>query len=71
MECPHCRKKIKLLGHLEIAEKLGWDPRMLSTYKKRGKLPKPDFDLACGPVWFENNKELVIFIDKHMKSKLE
>lgn len=69
MNCPCCGEKIevKLLGQRELADQLGWDPRRLGLYKQRGELPEPDFEPACGPVWFENNKELQEFLTKYKK----
>jgi hypothetical protein len=67
MNCPHCGKRIKILGHQELAALIGWDRRTLSTYKYRNQLPKPDFELACGPIWYEDNKEIQEFIRKHKR----
>lgn len=71
MYCPCCGKKIevRLFGQRELADKLGWDPRRVSLYKLSGNLPKQDFELACGPVWLENNKELQDFIKKYNKAR--
>lgn len=40
-----------LLGAAEVAALLGWDPRRVAVYARRGALPKPLAWLASGPVW--------------------
>jgi hypothetical protein len=42
---------VKLYGLTEIAQALGMDRRVLAVWRQRGKLPKPDAELAAGPVW--------------------
>jgi len=42
----------ELYGLREIAEALGTDPAKVRVWKQRGHLPKPDAELAMGPVWF-------------------
>ncbi|GEO26209.1 hypothetical protein AAC03nite_19940 [Alicyclobacillus acidoterrestris] len=41
----------ELAGVREVAEMTGWLPAKVSTYYKRGKLPKPVQVLASGPIW--------------------
>lgn len=62
-----CGREIQVIGYKELANILGWDPRTLSVYKRRGALPEPDFQLAAGPVWLANNTELRAFIEKYKK----
>lgn len=64
--CPLCNGEVKLVGRKELAEMIGWDPRFISTYRKRGHIP-PDFELSSGPVWFLNNPQVQEFIKKHKK----
>lgn len=40
-----------LVGVKEAAEILGWDPRRVATYRKRGTFPEPVQELAMGPLW--------------------
>lgn len=40
-----------LVGVREIADRLGWDPRRVSTYVARGVMPEPIARLAMGQVW--------------------
>lgn len=68
MECPKCNCELKLVGCKELADMIGWDPRRLSTYQRRGKLPDPDYCIAAGPVWLESNPKLQEFINKYKKS---
>lgn len=42
---------ITLVGVTEVAEILGWPRGKVSTYRKRGKMPKPVAVLKGGPVW--------------------
>lgn len=42
---------MKLYGIAEIAERTGDKAATVSQWFKRGKLPKPDAELAMGPVW--------------------
>jgi len=41
----------KRYGLQEFAQAVGMDPRRLSVERGRGKVPTPEFELACGPVW--------------------
>lgn len=43
---------MKLVGVREVAAILNWEPAKVSTYYRRGKLPKPIEVLASGPVWY-------------------
>lgn len=38
-------------GLQEFAACLGWSKTRLGNRRDRGQLPKPAFELACGPVW--------------------
>lgn len=42
---------LDLVGVTEIAERLGWDRRRVSTYIARGSFPEPLAKLAGGRVW--------------------
>ena len=53
-----------LVGVKEVGEILGWDRRKVSTYHRRGVLPKPVISLSSGPIWlrkqieyYKSNKE--------------
>ncbi len=41
----------ELVGVAEIAERLAWDRRRVSTYVGRGLFPEPVAELAMGKVW--------------------
>lgn len=42
----------KAYGMQEIADDLGVSPNTVRKWKQRQKLPPPDVELACGPIWF-------------------
>lgn len=39
------------VGLYEIAERLGVRQQLAYTWRQRGVLPEPKFELAMGPVW--------------------
>ena len=46
-----------VVGLKEAAEILGWDPRRVTTYRKRGSFPEPIQTLAATSVWFKSQIE--------------
>lgn len=44
-------EQLDLVGVAEIADRLGWDKRRVSTYVARGTFPEPVARLAMGQVW--------------------
>ena len=40
-----------LVSTQEIAQRLGVKHQTVHTWRARGILPEPDFDLGVGPVW--------------------
>jgi len=46
-----------LVGVAEASEILGWDPRRVSTYVRRGAFPEPVASLASGRVWRREDVE--------------
>jgi len=48
---------MELVGLREAAAILGWDPRRVSVYLQRGKLPAPAARLVSGPVWYTRTIE--------------
>lgn len=61
--CPHCQKKIVLVGMSEISVITGRDPRFIQTYRDRGLIPEPAINLARGSIW--ELSQVKEFIDKY------
>ncbi len=45
-------RTVTAYGIAEIAATLEVSTTLVSTWRKRGKLPEPDITLRMGPVWF-------------------
>jgi predicted DNA-binding transcriptional regulator AlpA len=52
---PVSRRQVKLLGISEIAEAVGVSRGTVAQWHRRGRMPKPDASLKCGPIWFERS----------------
>ena len=46
------KRKLDLVGIKEAAELIGWSRQKTSVYYRRGLLPPPVAELACGPIWY-------------------
>ena len=42
---------MKLYGAHELARALGVDGAKLASWRRRGHVPTPEWELRCGPVW--------------------
>ncbi len=59
------KRKIDLVGIKEAAELIGWSRQKTSVYYRRGLLPLPVAQLACGPIWCRS--DMVEFAHRERK----
>jgi predicted site-specific integrase-resolvase len=48
---------LDLVGLAEVAKILRVPPNTARSYRRRGKLPPPITELACGPIWHRKDIE--------------
>ena len=51
------RVGLKLVGSREAAHLIGVWPDSFSRLRRQGKVPEPDWQLHCGPVWLRTTIE--------------
>lgn len=48
---------LRLLGTTELAELAGVTSNTVASWRHRGRLPAPVAELACGPIWLQEEIE--------------
>lgn len=48
---------LRLVGATEVAALAGVSTNVVATWRRRGVLPAPAAELACGPIWQQNDIE--------------